>query len=100
MNKRISKNDVEVLCRLAWKGATNTKMAIDTWIKRTEFNKYLSNQAEGITIKAAKQLCRAAWWDARVNHDVYPSIQDWFDKHFSVYLNDILGNKMRDQIGR
>ena len=40
MNKKISKNDIEALCRLAWKDATNTKMAIDIMLYWLE-NKYL-----------------------------------------------------------
>lgn len=89
----LNKKDTKLLCRIAWEDAVNNgKTGIDDWVKTTfdtKFDELKSNTSNYITRKEAERLCRIVWWDARVNFDIYETIQKWLDKEFLTIIKRI-----------
>lgn len=91
MIKGINKENAELLCRIAWRDAKNTKAGIDGWIIlifNNEFDKCKKSSSNFVTKKDAKELCRICWWNARVNSEIYSSkIELWIKAEFLLYFN-------------
>ena len=91
----ITKEDAELLCRIAWRDAKMARIGvqevdIDSWLMLIfdgEFNKCKKHSSNLITKKLAQKLCQICWWDARVNSAIYSSkIRLWIKSEFPKIL--------------
>jgi len=97
----ISKEDLVLLCQIAWKDAKiNVDTCIECWytlIFNPAFDK-CKTVKNGITKTKAMEMCRAVWWDSW--HDTWrskeqhTSFSDWYSKRFEEVEKNI--NKARD----
>lgn len=91
----ISKEDAELLYRLAWRDAKAKfykGISKDDWDKQVfdvEYKKCNSTK-DGVKKAVVKEVCSIIWWDAKVNKDHYHSFLDWYSKRYEEIMNHII----------